>query len=160
MSHCLKCENQNLSFESLRGIVRPKKLSEVKSLSKMNCLSMSKSGQFVKDFSYKNFVFLFFTLTHNDRGYGHWRVAGAFAVAQRQSECGSKTCRNARQPANGHRRVLWGVFCQLLNLSFRFFHQLFGRCSSVKLFITAFNFCSFSFDAGIIPKSPIFSLLA
>ena len=28
----------------------------------------------------------------NDRGYGHGRFAGAFAVALRQSECGRKTC--------------------------------------------------------------------
>jgi hypothetical protein len=81
MSHCLKRENQNLSFESLRGIVRPKKLSEVKNLSKPKSLFMSKSGQFLKDFSYKNFVFLFFTLTHNDRGYGHLAVCGSFTVA-------------------------------------------------------------------------------
>jgi len=27
----------------------------------------------------------------NDRGYGHWRFAGAFAVVKRQSECGRKT---------------------------------------------------------------------
>ena len=27
----------------------------------------------------------------NDRGYGHGRFAGVFAVAQRQSECGRKT---------------------------------------------------------------------
>jgi hypothetical protein len=91
MCHCLKRGNQNLSFESLRGIVRPKKLSEVKSLPKAKSLFMSKSGQFLKDFSYKIFVFLFFTLTHNDRGYGHGRFAGVFAVAQRQSECGRKT---------------------------------------------------------------------
>ena len=81
MSHCLKRENQNLSFESLRGIVRPNKLSEVKSLPKAKSLFMSKSGQFLKDFSYKNFVFLFFTLTHNDRGYGLGRSAGGFPVA-------------------------------------------------------------------------------
>ena len=37
-----------------------------------------------------------FSLTPNDRGYGHGRVAGAFTVAQRQSECGSKTRRNAQ----------------------------------------------------------------
>jgi len=37
---------------------------------------------------------------------GIWRFAGVFAVVERQSECGSKTCRNARQPANEHRRVL------------------------------------------------------
>ena len=29
---------------------------------------------------------------------GIWRFAGAFTVAQRQSECGSKNLRNARQP--------------------------------------------------------------
>jgi hypothetical protein len=37
---------------------------------------------------------------------GIWRFAGAFAVVERQSECGSKNLLNARQPANGHRRVL------------------------------------------------------
>jgi hypothetical protein len=62
---------------------------------------MSKSGQFLKDFSYKNFVFLFFTLTHNDRGYGHGRFAGVFAVAQRQSECERKTRQlHVSQPVN------------------------------------------------------------
>ena len=92
MSHCLKRGNQNLSSESLRGIVRPKKLSEVKSLSKPKSLFMSKSGQFLKDFSYKNFVFLFFTLTHNDRGYGLGRPAGEFPVVKRQRKCGRKDC--------------------------------------------------------------------
>jgi hypothetical protein len=90
MSHCLKRENQNLSSESLRGIVRSNKLSEVKSLSKPKSLFMSKSGQFLKDFSYKNFVFLFFTLTHNDRGYGLGRAAGEFPVAMATKECGRK----------------------------------------------------------------------
>ena len=37
---------------------------------------------------------------------GIWRFAGAFAVAQRQSECGSKNLQIARQPANANRRVL------------------------------------------------------
>jgi hypothetical protein len=37
--------------------------------------------------------FLFFyRMGHNDRGYGHWRSAGEFPVAQRQGECGCKTC--------------------------------------------------------------------
>ena len=92
MSHCLKRGNQNLSSESLRGIVRSNKLSEVKSLSKPKSLFMSKSGQFLKDFSYKNFVFLFFTLTHNDRGYGLGRAAGEFPVVKRQGKCGRKDC--------------------------------------------------------------------
>jgi hypothetical protein len=86
MSHCLKRGNQNLSSESLRGIVRPNKLSEVKSLPKAKSLFMSKSGQFLKDFSYKIFVFLFFTLTHNDRGYGLGRSAGRFPVATATKE--------------------------------------------------------------------------
>ena len=44
---------------------------------------------------------------------GIWRFAGAFAVVKRQSECGSKYCRNARQPADDH-SVLAAVFsfCQ------------------------------------------------
>jgi len=33
----------------------------------------------------------FFRLAANDRGYGHWRFAGEFAVVKRQSECGRKT---------------------------------------------------------------------
>ena len=28
----------------------------------------------------------------DDRGYAHLRFAGAFAVVERQGECGSKTC--------------------------------------------------------------------
>ena len=81
------------SFENLRGIVRPLKLSEVESLSKPKSLFMSKSGQFLKDFSIQICLFFPFpTMPANDRGYGHRRVAGAFAVAQRQSECGRKTC--------------------------------------------------------------------
>ncbi len=34
--------------------------------------------------------FSFFWIAPNDRGYGHGRFAGVFAVAQRQSECGRK----------------------------------------------------------------------
>jgi len=36
-------------------------------------------------------LFSFSTMPHNDRGYGHWQFAGAFAVVEQQSECGSKT---------------------------------------------------------------------
>jgi len=39
---------------------------------------------------YGVYVLYFFTIGANDRGYGHWRFAGAFAVVKRQSECGSK----------------------------------------------------------------------
>ena len=47
----------------------------------------------------------------NDRGYGHWRFARAFAVVERQSECGSKTAgMHVSQPMS-HRRVLAAVVC-------------------------------------------------
>ena len=36
--------------------------------------------------------FLFSNLLLTTEAMGIWRFAGAFAVAQRQSECGSKTC--------------------------------------------------------------------
>ena len=40
-------------------------------------------------------------MTPNDRGYGHWRFAGAFAVVERQSECGRKTAgMHVSQPMN------------------------------------------------------------
>ena len=42
----------------------------------------------------------------NDRGYGHGRFAGAFAVVERQSEMRAMNYLIARQPANAHRRVL------------------------------------------------------
>jgi hypothetical protein len=32
----------------------------------------------------------FFAVAHNDRGYGHGRFAGVFAIVKRQSECGRK----------------------------------------------------------------------
>ena len=56
--------------------------------------SCRKSGQFVKDFSVTESVFFLFLLCRiTTEAMGIWRFAGAFTVAQRQSECGSKTCR-------------------------------------------------------------------
>jgi len=49
---------------------------------------------------------MFLWLAPNDRGYGHWRSAGAFPVVERQKEMRAQRPLNARQPANGHRRVL------------------------------------------------------
>jgi hypothetical protein len=78
----LKLKSLFSSFENLRGIVRPQKLSEVKSLSKPKSLSMSKSGQFLKDFSMQICLFFPFpTMPANDRGYGLGRSAGGFPVA-------------------------------------------------------------------------------
>ena len=52
-------------------------------------------------------LFHFFAAAPNDRGYGHWRSAGGFPVVKRQKEMRAQRLRNARQPANEHRRVLW-----------------------------------------------------
>ena len=49
----------------------------------------------------------FFRLAANDRGYGLGRSAGGFPVVKRQKEMRAQRLRNARQPANEHRRVLW-----------------------------------------------------
>ncbi len=38
-------------------------------------------------------------LTHNDRGYGHWRFAGAFAVVERQSESKISEANAGAKPA-------------------------------------------------------------
>jgi hypothetical protein len=60
---------------------------------------------------------------------GIWRFAGAFAVVERQSECGSKDRRNARQPANAHRRVL-GAGDLIFNLSINKFNlQSISLCA-------------------------------
>jgi hypothetical protein len=57
-----KLKSQLSSFENLRGIVRPLKLSEVESLSKPKSLFMSTSGQFLKDFSIQICLFFPFQL--------------------------------------------------------------------------------------------------
>ena len=70
------------SFENLRGIVRPQKLSEVKSLSKPQSLSMSKKRTVPQRFFNTNLsLFSFPTMPANDRGYGLGRPAGGFPVA-------------------------------------------------------------------------------
>ena len=103
----LKLKSQLSFFENLRGIVRAKKLSEVKSLQNPKSLSMSNNGQFVKDFSAnKSLSFSFSLWPLTTEAMGIWRFAGAFTVAQRQGECGSKTAgMHVSQPMT-HRRVL------------------------------------------------------
>jgi len=65
--------------------------------------------QIIKKLFSHGLVFLFFTLTPNDRGYGHPAVCGSFTVAKQNSECGSKTAgMHVSQPMN--RRVLAAVF--------------------------------------------------
>jgi len=48
---------------------------------------------------------------------GIWRSAGVFPVAKRRKEMRAQRLLNARQPANGHRRVLWAAFYVLLSLN-------------------------------------------
>ena len=75
------------SFENLRGIVRPQKLSEVKSLSKPQSLSMSKKRTVPQRFFNTNLsLFSFPTMPANDRGYGLGRPAGEFPVATATKE--------------------------------------------------------------------------
>lgn len=52
---------------------------------------------------------------------GIWRFAGAFAVAQRRSECGSKNLLNARQPP-----MRIGV-CYVLAFIFLFYQRFQER---------------------------------
>ena len=63
----LKLKSQLSSFENLRGIVRPQKLSEVKSLSKPQSLSMSKKRTVPQRFFNANLsLFPFPTMPAND----------------------------------------------------------------------------------------------
>ena len=99
------------SFENLRGIVRPLKLSEVKSLSKPQSLSMSKKRTVPQRFFNANLsLFPFPTMPANDRGYGHGRFAGVFAVAIATKEMRAQRLPEAHQPPKAHRRVLGAVF--------------------------------------------------
>jgi len=89
--------------ENLRGIVRRSKVEiGAKSVVTDSSIHFTESGQFIKDFSANKLrSFSFFTMAGNDRGYGHGRFAGVFAVAQRQSKCGRKTCKvHVSQPVN------------------------------------------------------------
>jgi len=55
-------------------------------------------------------VFLHLTLTTELCAFVRHLTEGAFAVVERQGECGSEqNLLNARQPANEHRRVYYGL---------------------------------------------------
>jgi hypothetical protein len=88
-----KLKSQLSSIENLRGIVRPKKLSEVKSLLKPKSLFLSTSGQFLKDFSIQICLFFPFQLcplTTEAMGLGGLRAD--FLSQWRQRKCGRKDC--------------------------------------------------------------------
>ena len=103
----LKLKSQLSSFENLRGIVRPLKLSEVESLSKPKSLSMSKKRTVPQRFFNANLsLFPFPTMPANDRGYGLGQAAGEFPVAIAKKEMRAQRLLKARQPPKAHRRVL------------------------------------------------------
>ena len=95
-------------LKSARNCPLSKSCPKSKSLSNDKSQSMSQKRtvrqRFFNQQSGSFFIFLQLHLT--TEAMGIWRFAGAFTVAQRQSECGSKNLPNARQPANDHRRVL------------------------------------------------------
>ena len=64
-------------------------------------------------------LFPFFTMPPNDWGYGHWRFAWAFTVAQATKWMRAQRPLNALQPPTAHRRVLC-VRCLLKLVCFRF----------------------------------------
>jgi len=68
--------------------------------------------------------FSFSTIGHNDRGYGHGRVAGLSTCRQAEQLARAQSHQIPRQPACEHRRVLGGR-------SLLFFSRLnFGRLVS------------------------------
>jgi hypothetical protein len=110
-----KLKSQLSSFENLRGIVRPQKLSEVKSLSKPQSLSMSKKRTVPQRFFNTNLsIFSFSTMPANDRGYGHLAVCGLLHCRTTMMLMREMNFLIARQPASAHRRVLPAVLCLCL----------------------------------------------
>jgi len=76
--------------------------------------------------SYRSFFF-FFGLLPTTEAMGIWRFAGAFAVAERQSECGRKNPLNALQPPTAHRRVLGvGIFLFAISVNRKFANFMFS----------------------------------
>jgi hypothetical protein len=107
---CLSRIESQLSFsfhKNLRGIVRQAEVGK-----SANSVVTESSSRVTKRtvrqrFSLQTVAMSFFsTNAANDRGYGHWRFAGEFAVVKRQSEMRAQNPLNAFQPANAHRRVL------------------------------------------------------
>ena len=72
-------------------------------------------------------LFVFFTLTPNDRGYGHLAVCGSIRCRETTKWMREQNRRNARQPANEHRRVLGARWCVLRCLGVRRYKISFNR---------------------------------
>jgi len=70
-------------------------------------LKMSRKRSVRQRFSSNYTVaFSFFTITPNDRGYGHLAVCGSIRCRETTKWMREQNRRNALQPANAHRRVL------------------------------------------------------
>ena len=100
--HSRNAKSQIISLENLRGIVRQAKVGKsANSVVTDSSCYVAKRTVRQRFFNRKVCLFSFFTMPHNDRGYVHWRFAGAFAVVKRQSECGRKDRKmHVSQPVN------------------------------------------------------------
>ena len=79
--------------KSARNCPPEKVVRSQKSAKPEKSVYVEKKGQFLKDFSKQICLFFPFQLCPlTTEAMCIWRFAGAFTVAQRQSECGSKTC--------------------------------------------------------------------
>ena len=78
----------------------------------------------------KSLFFHFLHLHITTEAMGIWRFAGAFAVVERQKEMRAQRPLNARQPANGHRRVLAAGFLFIVSQKIR--HLFFAHCPTSR----------------------------
>ena len=80
----------------------------------------------------RNSVFLvFFTMTHNDRGYGHPAACGRFSCREATKLKRAQMLQKLRQPAGEHRRVL-AVRCFLVD-NFLPIKCAFSRASMLSI---------------------------
>ena len=87
------------SFENQRWIVRPLNVKNEQIQSNRQKWKKSWKRTVHQWFFNQNLiVFSFFAVAHNDRGYGHWRFAGAFTVAQATKWMRAQRPLNALQP--------------------------------------------------------------
>ena len=79
--------------KSARNCPTAKVVRSRKSVKSKLSVYVNENGQFLKDFSIQICLFFPFQLCPlTTEAMGIWRFAGAFAVVERQGECGSKTC--------------------------------------------------------------------
>ena len=78
---------------------------------------VTKADSSSKIFQPISMSFSFFTMAANDRGYGHLAVCGSVHCRTATKCMREQNLRNARQPANEHRRVLAACAFSVNNVS-------------------------------------------